>query len=131
AEIPGPIPGQGGAGAYPNEEQLVGSAQYLDRLVDQGLGGRQGQPVQIVLEGRDVQVGDVLFVLEQLLFQQQFELGIALAAELFAHVQHRGGGDMGLGRQLPDLHVDDLFPVFGNVIVNRHLQRVQALDLLV
>ena len=63
--------------------------------------------------------------------EPQLELGVAVAAELFAHMQHGGGGNMGLRRQLPYLHIGDFRAVFGHVIVHRHFQGVQALDLFI
>ena len=38
---------------------------------------------------------------------------------------------MGLRRQLPYLHIGDFRAVFGHVIVHRHFQGVQALDLFI
>ena len=71
-----------------------------------------------------------LLVGARLLFELPFELRVAVTAHLLAEVQHRGGGNVGLGSQLADAHEGHRVGVLVDIAVDQQFQLVQALDLL-
>ena len=113
-----------------HQKHPLGPGDEPGGFVQRGVVLRRAHPPQKVLQL--VQgVGQMsLLVGARLLFELPFELRIAVAAHLFAEVQHRGGGNVGLGSQLADAHERHRVGALVDIAVDQQFQLVQALDLL-